>query len=139
MNVYKIVNITNQKNKRDFNYNKEITFDYVDNMAKKIIKIKSGETVYLKISLLPISLRKLRAKNLVTVSEISEEEMIKVMGEQKPKAVMETKKIPPTKKKEDSVKVSEVDTQKEFDDKNVMHSTKKKQSKKEPHQEFPEN
>jgi len=84
MNTYKITNITNLANKRDLQYNTILNIDYVDEMNKKTIKVKPGETVYLKISSLPLSVHKLRVKKLVSVVEITSTELNNRMNANKP-------------------------------------------------------
>lgn len=80
MSTYKITNITNLANKRDFKFNSVLDIEYVDNMVKKVVKIKPGNTVYLTVSSLPLSVHKLRVKNLITVVEISASELANSMN-----------------------------------------------------------
>jgi hypothetical protein len=87
MSTYKITNITNQLGKRDFKYNSELEIEYIDNITKKIIKVLAGETVFLTVSSLPLSVHRLRIKNLITVSEISANELEKLINDSKPKVV----------------------------------------------------
>ena len=75
MNTYKITNVTNLIGKRDSRYNSILDIDYVDSMVKKTIKIKPGETVYLQISSLPLSVHTLRVKKLINVLEVSVNEL----------------------------------------------------------------
>ena len=75
MNTYKITNITNLAGKRDFKYNSILNIDYIDNMIKKNLEVKPGNTVYLTIQTLPLSIHRLRIKNLITVNEISSTEL----------------------------------------------------------------
>ena len=72
---YKITNLTNTAGKRDLKYNSMLGIDYVDAMQKKKIEIKPGETVYLTISSLPLSVHKLRVNKLISVIEISDTEL----------------------------------------------------------------
>jgi len=91
MNTYKITNITNLIGKRGFKSNSELEIQYVDSMIKKTIKIKPADSVYLTVRSLPMSVHKLRVKGLVSVSEISATELVKIMEAKKPKiAVMPT-------------------------------------------------
>ena len=97
MGTFKITNITNLASKRDFKYNSILNIDYVDKMAKKIISIKPGDTAYLTISSLPLSVHRLRVKNLITVDEIDSIEFAKSMKNIKTKTVI--KKLLMKKKK----------------------------------------
>lgn len=84
MNTYKITNITNLAGKRDFKFNSELDIEYVDNITKKTIKVKAGDTVYLTVASLPLSVHRLRVKNLITVTEVSAVELAKTINEIKP-------------------------------------------------------
>jgi len=75
MNIYKITNITNLAGKRDIKFNSILDIDYVDSMMKKNIKVKPGETIYLQISSLPLSVHRLRVKKQISVVEISNSEL----------------------------------------------------------------
>ena len=79
MAIYKITNLTNLAGKREANYNSTLGVDYVDAMVKKTIQIKPGETAFLQISSLPISVHKLRVKKLISVVEISANELQKTI------------------------------------------------------------
>ena len=87
MNTYKITNITNLAGKRDFKFNSDLDIEFVDKMVKKTVKIKAGNSVYLTVDSLPMSVHKLRAKNLVSVTEISPKELEISMNETKSKTV----------------------------------------------------
>jgi len=80
MNTYKITNLTNQAGKRDVKYNSTLDIVYVDSMMKKTVKIKPGETVYLTISSLPLSVHRLRVKKLISVVEIGKTELKQTMN-----------------------------------------------------------
>jgi hypothetical protein len=88
MNTYKITNITNTAGKRDFKFNSSLNIEYVDNMMKKSVTVKPGENLYLTISSLPMSVHKLRIKNLVSVVEVSKSELESIMNAAKPKVVI---------------------------------------------------
>lgn len=77
MSTFKITNITNLLGKRKPKYNTIIEIDYIDGMVKKIMKIKPGDTIFFTSSSLPLSVRRLRLKNLIAVAEISPEELNK--------------------------------------------------------------
>lgn len=80
MNTYKITNITNLSNKREFKHNSPLDITYVDNLATKKVTIKAGESIYLKVKSLPMSVRKLRVENLVTVVEVSDAEIASILN-----------------------------------------------------------
>lgn len=83
MNTYKITNITNLVGKRDVKFNSNIDIEYIDNMSKKIITVKPGDTIFLTIPTLPISIQRLRIKNMVTVVEITQTELNKIHNQSK--------------------------------------------------------
>ena len=87
MNTYKITNTTNLVGKRDVKYNKVVDIEYIDNRVKKKIRLKAGDTVFLTVNSLPLSVHRLRIKNLITVIEISNTELNKKMEMIKPKTV----------------------------------------------------
>ena len=96
MSIFKITNITNLANKRDSKHNTVLDIDYVDNMSKKKIIIKPGCSVYLTVSSLPISIHRLRVKNLIIVDEISSVELSEVIANDslKPNDSLVSKEIP---------------------------------------------
>lgn len=98
MNTYKITNLTNTVGKRETKFNSILDIDYVDSMVKKTIKVKPGETVYLTINSLPLSVHRLRVKNLVSVVEIDDTELKDIMNSLKPKVkIVEIPVIAPKK------------------------------------------
>lgn len=118
MVTYKITNITNLVGKRDMKYNSILNIDYVDSMMKKTIKIMPGETVYLKISSLPLSVHRLRVKKLVSVVEITDTELKRTMDAAKPQPIKSSveeesrKKVanPTIKKKELKPEIKKMET-----------------------------
>lgn len=86
MSTYKITNITNLTNKRDFKYNSPLEFQVVDNMVKQTISIKPADSVFLTVSSLPLSIHRLRVKGLITVVEVSPDDIPKKKVAAKPKA-----------------------------------------------------
>jgi len=84
MIAYKITNTTDLAGKRDLQYNSTLNIEYVDYMIRKTIKIKPGETIYLKIASLPLSVHNLRVRKLISVVEISENELRNSMDNLKP-------------------------------------------------------
>ena len=81
---YKITNITNTAGKRELGFNSILNIEYVDSMMKKTVKVKPGEVVFLKIHSLPLSVRKLRVKKLISVIEITDNELKNSMNINKP-------------------------------------------------------
>ena len=91
MSTYKITNITHLAGKRDFKANSELDIEYVDNMLKRIVKVKPGKSIFLTIGTLPLSVHRLRVKNLITVEEVSATELAQLKKSSQPAAV-KTKK-----------------------------------------------
>lgn len=85
MNTYKITNVTDTAGKREFKFNSPITIEYVDKMMKKTVTINPGKSLYLTVTDLPLSVHKLRIKNLVSVVEVSQSELENIKNEKKPK------------------------------------------------------
>jgi hypothetical protein len=114
MSTYKITNITNfSTGKRDAKHNSTLDIDYVENMVKKTICVKPGNTVYLTTQRLPLSVHRLRVKGLITVSEISEIELSKLINESIPKSqktinknVNDSIKVPEDSKKSERKKLT---------------------------------
>ena len=84
---YKITNITNTAGKRDIKFNTTLDIAYVDGMTKKSLKVKPGETVFLQIHSLPLSVHRLRVQKLITVGEISANELRDNINASKPKVI----------------------------------------------------
>ena len=63
MNTYKITNVTNLAGKREYKYNSILDIDDVDGMMRKTIKVKPGDSLYLTVPTLPLSVHRLRVKN----------------------------------------------------------------------------
>lgn len=123
MSTYKITNITHLAGKRDLKYNSVLDIEYVDQMVKKTVKIKPNDSLYLTISTLPLSVHRLRVKNLITVTEVSNKEMEQL----KPKAPkLESKEDKKKKKPVAQKKVTE-----EEDEDFAKKTVKKKYTKKE--------
>lgn len=110
MNTFKITNITNFLGKRDYKANSPLDIEYVDCMTKKILTVKPNESVYLTIASLPLSVRRLRVKNLITVSEVSEAEMEVLRG--KPISKKSTPSKPKVTRKPVVEKQTVVDSEK---------------------------
>jgi len=75
MGTFKITNITNTIGKRDAKFNTTINIEYVDKMMKKSIPVKAGDTIFLILPSLPLSVHSLRVKNLITVTEVGHDEL----------------------------------------------------------------
>ena len=105
MNTYKITNITNLAHKRDSKFNSVINIEYVDNRMKKSFALKPGESVFLSVQSLPLSIHRLRIKKLVDVVEVSTAELNKAKPPKastppkKPKAKTSVTKKPVEKPK----------------------------------------
>jgi len=93
MGTYKITNITNLAGKRDLKFNSILDIEYVDNMMKKSISVKPGDSIYLTIASLPLSVHRLRVKNLITVNEVGASELAAMQKVEKPKAVADKPKV----------------------------------------------
>lgn len=93
MNSYKITNITNLVGRRDSKFNTIIDIEYIDNRIKKTIKLKAGETVFLTVNSLPLSIHRLRIKGLININEVSVTELAKTMEKERPKTIKKLKKI----------------------------------------------
>ncbi len=115
MSTYKITNVTNLAGKRDHKYNSILDIDYVDGMMKKTAKVKPGDSLYLTVSTLPLSVHRLRVKKLITVTEVSATELEGIVKKSQPK--------PKEVKKETAVSHEEDDSPKK--------TAKKKYTKKE--------
>lgn len=115
MNTYKITNITNLAPKRDRKFNSTISINYVDKMIKKTLNVNAGDTVFLTTHSLPLSVHRLRIKNLITVSEVSEAEVPKPkkkvvpVKKSKPKAVKKPIEEYTTKKKSTRTSSKKID------------------------------
>lgn len=75
MGIYRITNITHTLGKRNAKYNSILDIAYVEKMMNKIIKVKPNDSVYLTVNKLPLSVHRLRVKKLVTVVEISKNDL----------------------------------------------------------------
>jgi len=96
MNTYKITNTTNRLAKRDRKFNTTMSIDYIDKMTKKTINIKPNDSVYLTIPSLPLSVHRLRIKNLIMISDVDAIELARIT--KKPKAIRKPKSKKPNNK-----------------------------------------
>jgi hypothetical protein len=129
MSTYRITNITNTAGKRDFKHNSILDIEYIDDMSKKVIKIKPGDSMFLTTNSLPLSVHRLRVKGLITVVEISAVELANALESLKPK----TEKKKPTSKKEEKKKV--ISEEEKFPEIKESTSGKKKYVKKDVDEE----
>ena len=86
---YKIKNITGKLPKRHVNKDTILNIEYQVGFHKKFKKLNFNDEIVLSCRRLPISIHGLRAKQLITVTEISENEFMRL---QKPSA----RKVPIT-------------------------------------------
>jgi len=113
MNTYKITNITNLVGKRDPKFNSIANIEYVDNRTKKVISLKTGQSVYLTVQSLPLSVHRLRIKKLIDIVEVSPAELQKSIDDAKPKAKPKPVKKTETKKETVEKKESEIEEESE--------------------------
>lgn len=92
MITYKITNVTNLASKRDHKYNSTLDIDYIDGMVRKTVKVKPGNSLYLTVPALPLSVHRLRVKNLITVTEANITKLENVAVTPKPEVKEEKKK-----------------------------------------------
>jgi hypothetical protein len=104
MSTYRITNITNTAGKRDSKFNSNLDIEYVDSMTRKTMTIKPGNCVYLTVSSLPLSVHRLRIKNLITVEEIGATELAKLMKQPQLKTKVKKETIENLKVIDDSSK-----------------------------------
>lgn len=130
MNTYKITNVTNLVGKRDPKFNSIANIEYVDNRTKKVIALKAGQSVYLTVPSLPLSVHRLRIKNLIDVVEVSASELQKNMETSKPKPKPKSTKKIVTKKEPVETKKEPVETKEESDSDKKTSTTKKSSTSK---------
>jgi hypothetical protein len=111
MNTYKITNVTNLVGKRDPKFNMPIDVEYIDNRTKKSINLKAGESVFLTVNSLPLSVHRLRIKKLIEISEVSAAELVKSMEKTKPQPITKPKSVRKVVT-EEKKKETQVETQK---------------------------
>jgi hypothetical protein len=122
MNTYKITNLTNLLGRREARYNSVVDIEYVDNRARKVTQLKPGESVFLTVQSLPLSVHRLRIKKVIDVGEVSAAELQKSMEKIKPKAP----KNPIAAKKPVAKKVAETVSEEIADEPTLKKITKKK-------------
>jgi hypothetical protein len=102
MSTYKITNITDKLHKRDVHFKTPVKIQYIDNRMKKVSEVKTGESLFLTVDTLPLSIHRLRVKGLVDVVDASVAEIKKMKAPASPK-----KKVAPKAKKEAEPKKTE--------------------------------
>jgi len=125
MSTYKITNITNTLGKRNSKHNSNLDIEYVDEMTKKKITIKPNDCVYLTTISLPLSVHRLRVKKLITVVEVSENELKQFLNTNETTKTKE-KKIEKPKAKS-AVEFS-VEESEDIERKSVKKKTTKKET-----------
>lgn len=80
---YKIKNITNTLGKRHVSKDSVLNIEYHVGFQKKFSKLGVNDEALITCRTLPVSVQLLRAKKLITISEISENEFVRL---QKPSA-----------------------------------------------------
>jgi hypothetical protein len=80
---YKIKNITDKFGKRHVNKDSVLNIEYHVGFQKKYRRLAAGDEIVLSCRTLPVSIHTLRAKKMITVMEISENEFARL---QKPSA-----------------------------------------------------
>lgn len=122
---YKIKNITGKLPKRHVNKDMLLKIEYHVGFQKKFSKLGVDEEILLTCRTLPVSIHNLRAKNLIIISEISENEFARL---QKPSA----RKPAPKPVNEENVKLAPVKEEEPIDtvEKTTTNKTTKKSSKK---------
>lgn len=139
---YKIFNRTFRLDKRDADYNKTLYFDVPEGFHMKTYTIRPSQLIYMELSDIPISLRKLRMKGLITILQVTDDEYYneldkhnKIIMENKKKKKqskndVKTNKKNTTKKQENTNKKSKVNnsvnvTDENINDDNTTSTTKK--------------
>jgi len=93
MNTYKITNLTKLLGKRTPRYDSVVDIEYVDNRTRKVAKLNPGETVFLTVQSLPLSVHRLRIKKVIDIAEVSAAELQKSIEKTKPKKVAKPKAV----------------------------------------------
>ena len=91
MNTYKITNLTNLLGRRDARHNSVVDIEYIDNRARKVVQLKPGESVFLTVQSLPLTVHRLRIKKVIDIDEVSAAELQKSLEKVKPKVVKKPK------------------------------------------------
>lgn len=93
MGIYRITSMTHTLGRRDAKYNAVLDITYVEKMMNKTIKLKPNDSVYLRVDKLPLSVHRLRVKKLITVVEISENDLKDVMNAKNIEKAAKPKKL----------------------------------------------
>ena len=107
---YKIKNITGKLTKRHVSKDIVLNIEYHVGFQKKYCKLGVGNEMLLTCRTLPVSVHGLRAKNLIIVTEISENEFVKLQKPSAKKTEVKPKKIitPKVNTKVEEVKTVDV-------------------------------
>lgn len=105
MSTYKITNITDKLHKRDVHFKTPVKIQYIDNRMKKISEVKTGESLFLTVDTLPLSIHRLRVKGLIDVVDASVAE-IKKMSTSAPKKTVNKPKAKKEEPKKTAPKTS---------------------------------
>ena len=81
MNTFKVKNITDRLGKRHPNFNSTLNIGYVDQMERKNLLLEPKKTMFFTTTSLPLSLHRLRMKGLITITEVTEQELLKIKNE----------------------------------------------------------
>jgi len=101
MSYYKIKNVTGKLPKRHINKDMKVKIEYHVGFQKKYHELNADNEIVLSCRKLPVSIQSLRAKQLINVIEISENEFNRL---QKPSAKKPVKKPISTKIKSEPIK-----------------------------------
>jgi len=116
MNTYRIINITENLEKRHPRYSTTVELTYVDEMKNKKISLQPNMDVYLKIDKLPISFYQLKIEGIIQIIDVTGMRFKIWETEKKPRKV--------TKKKTD-YKKTETQTKKQTTKKKTGQSKNK--------------
>jgi hypothetical protein len=126
MNTYRITNITDKLGKRENNFNSELKLSYIDEMQKKNLFLKPQETIYFTSDSLPLSMHKMRIKNLISIEEVTDKELEDIQNNKQPKSVKNTNTTTTTKKPKSTAKKKKSTTKKGTTKKSTTTNTTKK-------------
>ncbi|MFW5847550.1 MAG: hypothetical protein ACOCVF_01340 [bacterium] len=76
MAYYRITSLTKSLPKRHPNANGTLDINYIESFEKKVYKLRPGEEMILECNTLPIGIRSLKLRGLVTVKQINENQFL---------------------------------------------------------------
>lgn len=103
MSYYKIKNITGKLPKRHINKDMKLNIEYHVGFQKKYHELSGDNEIVLSCRRLPVSIQSLRAKQLINIIEISENEFMRLQkpsAKKAPVSAKVTKKAPVSAKTE---------------------------------------